>query len=246
MSRRLQAINPAVKTHPIARHLGDTHLAELMAGNAGVPVPDLVIGATDDMQEQALLAHHAYYADIPLVACAMYRAAAAGEVIVVCPQAHTACWLCATGQSTGTSTQRPDTNYGLGGRLEAEIALGPPIQLVTSAAAMTAIGLLAGPDRPAGAPLAPLLAHRRTLGLISTSPEWTWFPTVFTDMAHQHFPQSVWLCVPPNPDCTVCGDHPVPPATSDQGADLAALLRALDSQESPPASNNDTIASPGP
>jgi len=39
----------------------------------------LVVAATDDMTEQALLAHHAYAAGVSLVACALYKAAAAGE-----------------------------------------------------------------------------------------------------------------------------------------------------------------------
>jgi hypothetical protein len=46
-----------VEEHPQA--LGDLDLASVLSG------ADLVVGATDDMNEQALLAHHAYAAEIP-------------------------------------------------------------------------------------------------------------------------------------------------------------------------------------
>jgi hypothetical protein len=49
------------------------------------------------MVEQALLAHHVYAVGIPLVACALYKAAAAGEVVISVPAAESACWSCAVG-----------------------------------------------------------------------------------------------------------------------------------------------------
>lgn len=227
LARRLEAINPAVVTHPRVAHLGEVDLAQLMAGAEGVPAVDLVVGATDDMAEQAVLAHVAYHLRTPMVACALYRAAAAGEVVVVSPATRSACWLCATGQHVGAAKYRPDANYGLGGRLQGEIALGPPIHLVTAVAVMTAIGMLAGPGTPAGEPLVRLLRERRTLGLIATAPGWEWFPTILAGMAHQHAPQSVWMVVPANPGCAVCGEHPVPPASREFGADLSDLVTSL-------------------
>ena len=235
LARRQRAINPAVRIHTHEVPLGEVDLAGVLDGDADAPAVDLVIGGTDDMAEQALLAHTAYHRGIPMVACALYRAAAAGEVVVVVPAARTACWLCATGQHAGASPHRPDPDYGLGGRLDGEIALGPPIQLVASVAAMCAIGLLAGPERPAGQPLIRLLRERRTFGLIATAPEWEWFPMVFAGMAHQQAPQSVWMVVAANPDCTVCGDHPVPPASRELGADMAELVTLLKNETTLPS-----------
>jgi len=35
------------------------------------------------------------------------------------------------------------------------------------------------------------------------------------------------MVVPPNPDCTVRGAHPVPPASREFGANLAELVSSL-------------------
>ena len=145
LARRLQAIDPAVAVDRCAAPLGAIDLAQALAGVS------LVIAATDDMAEQALLAHHAYAAGIPLVACALYKKAAAGEVVLSVPAATTACWSCAVGAGTPADSYRPGRDYGLGGRLAGESALGPSIHLVAGIAASAALGLLAGPHpRPDG------------------------------------------------------------------------------------------------
>jgi len=220
LARHLQAIDPAVV---VVRHtvpLGATDLARALAGVC------LVIAATDDMTEQALLAHHAYAAGVPLVACALYKKAAAGEVVLSVPAAKTACWRCAVGAGTPSDSYRPGPDYGLGGRLPGESALGPSIHLVAGIAASAALGLLAGPASPAGRHLKRLLAQRRTLGLIATTPAWGFFKTVFAGMDHQHAPQSVWVRVDPTADCPACGTDPVPPLDTPAGSDIARIIRA--------------------
>jgi molybdopterin/thiamine biosynthesis adenylyltransferase len=218
LARRLQAIDPAVMVDRHAAPLGTTDLSQALDGVS------LVVAATDDMAEQALLAHHAYAARIPLVACALYRKAAAGEVVLSVPAAGTACWRCAVGAGTPSDSYRPGRDYGLGGRLAGESALGPSIHLVAGVAASVALGLLAGPASPAGRHLKRLLRQRRTLGLIATTPAWDFFKNVFAEMDHQHAPQSVWVRVNPSADCPVCGARPVPPLDTQAGSDIAHII----------------------
>jgi molybdopterin/thiamine biosynthesis adenylyltransferase len=218
LARRLQAINPSVLVDRQPCPLGTADLARLLTGVS------LVVAATDDLAEQGLLAHHAYAARIALVACALYRKAAAGEVVLSVPAAGTACWMCAVGAGTAADAHRPGRDYGLGGRLVGEAALGPSIHLVADVATAAALGLLAGPRSPAGRRLGRLLAQRRTLGLIATVPDWDFFAEVFRDMEHQHAPQSVWVRVGRSPDCPVCGTRPIPPLSPDAGTDLAEII----------------------
>jgi molybdopterin/thiamine biosynthesis adenylyltransferase len=219
LARRLQAIDPAVAVDRHATPLGAIDLAQALADTS------LVIAATDDMTEQALLAHHAYAAGIPLVSCALYKKAAAGEVVLSVPAANTACWWCAVGGGTPGDSYRPGRNYGLNGRLVGESALGPSIHLVAGVAASAALGLLAGPTSPVGRRIKPLLSQRRTLGLIAASPGWGFFKTVFDGMDHQHAPQSVWVRVNSSQDCPVCGARRVPPLDTQAGSDIAHIIR---------------------
>lgn len=218
LARRLQAIDPAVVVDRRCAPLGTIDLPQALAGVS------LVVAATDDMAEQALLAHHAYAAGVPLVACALYKKAAAGEVVLSVPAAGTACWPCAVGAGTPSDSYRPGRDYGLGGRLAGESALGPSIHLVAGVAASAALGLLAGPTSPVGRQLKRLLSQRRTLGLVATTPGWDFFKTVFAGMDHQHAPQSVWVRVDPSADCPVCGARPVPPLDTQAGSDIAHII----------------------
>ena len=218
LARRLRAINPAVVVDGHVAPLGATDLPAALAGVS------LVVAATDDMAEQALLAHYAYHAGVPLVACAAYRKAAAGEVVLSVPVIQTACWRCAVGSGTLSDSYRPDRNYGLHGRLAGESALGPSLHLVASVAASAALGMLAGPASPAGRHIQRLLSQRRTLGLIASTPDWEFFKTIFAGMAHQHAPQSVWVRVEPSPECPVCGVQPVPPLDKLAGSDIANVI----------------------
>ncbi len=225
LARHLSEINPALRVVPLMSAISELDWGELLTG------ADLVVAATDDMQQQAALNHHAYAALIPLVACAVYRRAAAGEVILSVPAARSACWSCTVGAGTDSAARRPPTDYGLGGRLAGEAALGPAISLITAAASQIAIGLLAGPSTPAGEPVVQLLREGRTLGIISTAPAWDFFSTLFEGMAHQHAPQSVWAVVNPRDECPVCGSHQQDPPTRENGRQFAATLAALVEQE---------------
>jgi molybdopterin/thiamine biosynthesis adenylyltransferase/proteasome lid subunit RPN8/RPN11 len=216
--RRLQAIDPAVVVDRHCAPLGTIDLARAVARVS------LVVAATDDMAEQAVLAHHAYAAGVPLVACALYKKAAAGEVVLSVPAAGTACWRCAVGAGTPSDSYRPAHDYGLGGRLAGESALGPSIHLVADVAASVALGLLAGPGSQAGRYVKRLLSQRRTLGLIATTPAWGFFRTVFAGMDHQHAPQSVWVRVDPDAGCPVCGACPIPPLDVRAGSFIAQII----------------------
>lgn len=220
LATRLRAIDPAVVVEGHCERLGSLDLATM------TKQADLVVAATDDMAEQALLAHHAYAAGTPLVACALYRQAAAGEVVISVPAASTPCWSCSVGGAS-TGVYRPDQDYGLGGRLAGEAALGPSIHLVAGVASSIAVGLLAGPDSPAGAPLRRLLAERRTLGLIASTPGWEFFPQVFAGLqASQHAPQSIFVRVVGAEDCPVCGPNRVAPLSPQAGEQLANIIAA--------------------
>ncbi len=236
LRRRLLEINPALAVSVQQTPISGLDPAELLAG------ADLAMLATDDMNEQAYLAHWTYSLGTPHIAAAMYRKGAAGEVILVVPAAGTPCWNCCVGAGTRSAGQRPDANYGLQGRLVGESALGPSINIVTSVASQIAIGTLAGPESPAGAPLGNLLAANRTLGLISTTPGWDFFPQVFDGMAHQYQPQSVWLAVQPHPQCPICGDDPQAPLSRRQGEDFLAELLELQATEALQTTTVDTYS----
>ncbi len=223
----LRRINPALTVHAVRRSIADaSRELESMCIDA-----DLVIAATDDPLGQAQLCHYAYAAGTPFVSCALYEKAAAGEVLLVVPGAGTPCWSCATGQG-GVGRAAPK-DYG-SGRLVAELALGPSIHLVAEVAAGLAVSMLAGPGSVAGKPVAELLATGRTMGIITTSPSWSFFPKIFEGMdGHQWAPQSIWATVRRNdPDCPVCGDVVVAPVV-DLGAAVERVrsrLRRPDAQ----------------
>ena len=182
------------------------------------------------MTEQAALAKAAYEKRIVQVAAAMYRKAAAGEVMIAVSEARTPCWACAVGTSALSTSERPDTNYGVDGRLVAESGLGASINLVTSVASLLAIGLLAGPGSPAGAGLGRMLAESRVLGLISTTPDWGFFPDVFHDMAHQFQPQSVWPKVESVKGCPVCSKEEVEDVLEGEVMTVEELLRTVEEE----------------
>lgn len=220
LADRARAINPAVAVRAIAAQINDLDWPNLLHD------VDLVIAATDHMPQQAALSHHTYSAGVPMIGCALYRKAAAGEVVLSVPDQHTPCWSCAVGHGTLAATMRPDTNYGLG-QLVAEAALGPSITIVASVAAQQAIGLLAGPETEAGAPVASLLIRRRTLGIISTSPRWEFFAELFDGYEEQHAPQSIWITPMRHDTCPACGTAPSAPVSGSDGPQLLADLADL-------------------
>lgn len=221
LAGRLVDINPSVEVQAIANLLSETDVPALLEQ------VELVVLATDDMSEQSFLAHWAYYLQVPQVACAMYRRGAAGEVVLIVPAARTPCWNCTVGADSRSGASRPESNYGLNGRLVGEAALGPAINLVASVASQLAVGLLAGPQSPAGSGLGRLLAEARTLGLVSTTPAWDFFPAAIGDLSHQHEPQSVWPIVEARDGCPVCGDELVRPISRQEGQEVVRQLQEL-------------------
>jgi molybdopterin/thiamine biosynthesis adenylyltransferase len=218
LTRRLRAINPGVIVESFPLELGYLdNLADVVAA------VDVVVGATDDMEQQELLSHHAYAAHRSMVSCALYRRAAAGEVIFSIPAANTPCIYCSLADLD--SSVRAEKDYGTGGRLVAEPALGASIQLVASFASILALSILAGPGTEAGRALLPLIRTGRTYGKISTTPDWDFFPELFNEMGHQHAPQSVWIQSQKRRGCYACGDDRRPPVDRASGAQLAAYLK---------------------
>ncbi len=224
LAERLRGIAPETEVSTTRRFLREITPEDILDG------VDLVVLATDDMTEQAALAKVAYEKRIVQVAAAMYRKAAAGEVMIAVPEARTPCWACAVGTSALSTSERPDTNYGVDGRLVAESGLGASINLVTSVASLLAIGLLAGPGSPAGAGLGRMLAESRVLGLISTTPDWGFFPDVFHDMAHQFQPQSVWPKVESVKGCPVCSKEEVEDVLEGEVMTVEELLRTVEEE----------------
>ena len=224
LAERLRGIAPETEVSTTRRFLREITPEDILDG------VDLVVLATDDMTEQAALAKAAYEKRIVQVAAAMYRKAAAGEVMIAVPEARTPCWACAVGTSALSTSERPDTNYGVDGRLVAESGLGASINLVTSVASLLAIGLLAGPGSPAGAGLGRMLAESRVLGLISTTPDWGFFPDVFHDLAHQFQPQSVWPKVESVKGCPVCSKEEVEDVLEGEVMTVEELLRTVEEE----------------
>lgn len=212
-------INPSINVTGHQSSIGDLeHELPDLCSKA-----DLIVGATDDPADQALLSHHAYAVGTPLVACALYRRAAAGEIAIIVPGLHTACWVCATGSRGATADRIKD--YGTG-RLAGELALGPSIHLVAEAAAGVALGLLAGPESPAGEAVRELLVSRRTLGVISTTPNWDFFPQVFDGLeGHQWAPQSIWARVQADTGCPICGANRSGPSAG-LGREVSRVMRS--------------------
>jgi molybdopterin/thiamine biosynthesis adenylyltransferase len=220
IERRLRSINPAVTVVAHSTSIGAAPLPDVLAE------ADLVIGATDDMRDQLLLAHHAYAAGLPMVCCSMYRGARAGELIVTLPGADSPCVACCLGDGHAINRFRPDADYGLKGRLVAEPGLGASIQLVASMASMLALGILAGP----GSSLEPLITGSigsgRSLAMVATHPDWDFFPEIFGENGHQLAPQSAWISVARDPACVVCGPAAgrITPPSDGFGGGLAQII----------------------
>ena len=200
LAERLRAINPRVEVVPMEGTL-DEHGQEAL--ETGI---DLVVLATDAMLEQGRLAASAYCRGIPQVACALFRRAAAGEVVVVVPQARTPCWSCCVGGNAAANVARPAPNYGLDGRLVSESGLGASINLVASAASLAAIGILAGPGSVAGRALVSRVGEGRGYGFVTTTPGWPILEQIVPSQRFEAAPRSVWPLVHRTGDCPVCGE----------------------------------------
>ena len=186
---------------------------------------DLVVMATDDAAAEAWLSHTLYAAGVPQVSAKMFAKADAGEIALVVPDRGTACLRCATG-ANGESTRGNTVDYGTG-RLVAELALGPDIIATCARAAKVILAVL---SRDTDGPLAdwvnPLLEQHRTLHLGSTVDGWGVFEHVARPPLDGPF-ASLWVRTESRPDCTVCGDHPEPPAAPVKPIDVPDALDSV-------------------
>lgn len=225
LSALLTEVDPAVRVTAVPATIGALTPSQLDALIDGV---DLTILATDDMYEQASLAHRLYAAGVAHVSCALYAKAAAGEVTVVIPDLDGPCWHCHVGGARSGGS-RGVTNYGVSSRLVGEAGLSPSITLVSSYAALTALAVLAGPGSPAWAGLEQRVVAHRTLGVVSTVPGWEWFTTLLEGTAVAGgAPQSVWLQVQRDPACSVCGTDRTAPADDAAVDDIDAVFAELE------------------
>jgi molybdopterin/thiamine biosynthesis adenylyltransferase len=196
----LLGINPKLKCTMIP-----SNIIEVSSLGSIMTTVDLVIGATDDMGQQFSLGHFAYSAGVPMVCCAMYKGAQCGEVVISLPELETACIACSLGNAVNTGGFRPEQDYGLGGRLTQEPGLGASIHVVASMASLIAFGLLGGEDSIAAHSVLRALTNGQTLGIISTVPEWGFFPDLLGRDNHQIAPQSVWCNAERSDTCPICG-----------------------------------------
>ncbi|GAB2620208.1 hypothetical protein Aab01nite_34500 [Paractinoplanes abujensis] len=186
---------------------------------------DLIIGCTDDPSAQAALNYFACAADRPSLYIGLYAGAQAGELVYAVP-GLTSCYRCATGLRHSGDAVRPATDYGTG-RLAGEIALGPDIAHVTTAAAKVALALLhLDEDTPARAFLWPALLARRNVILLSNTREFDFFPKVFDGVPNQEAYQSLWMPADGNPECEVCGENRAE-AVFTPAPDLSAVVRTV-------------------
>ncbi|WP_242371945.1 ThiF family adenylyltransferase [Anaeromyxobacter sp. SG26] len=205
LARRLLAVQPAVglSLHATALDaLGPAPLDTL------VRAADLVVAATDDPAGQRLLDRFAYARGRPALFVGLYAGAQGGEVVMSVP-GRTPCYLCATrtrGALAREGGGAREIDYGTA-RLRGELAIGPDVHHVASAAAKLGLSLLLAGS---GAPLAALAETALSDGTpyltTSTVPGYWFYPQVFGDTPGQHAYQSVWLTPAPRQDCPVCGD----------------------------------------
>jgi proteasome lid subunit RPN8/RPN11 len=226
LAARLAAINPAVIARTVASSLNDVPDEDLIAM---VKESDLVIAATDDPKAQMKLNHTAWALGVPAIFGGIYAGGQAGEVVFTVPGLdQIRCYRCATGNRRYGNRGDAGINYGTG-QLNAEPALGADISHIVTVSVKIAIGLLelstAGAARHSAANLvAGALANNYQFVIVSTVPEYGFFPRVFAGTAAQHGYQSVWMSVAANPDCPTCGTRPVAvDKFVTTGADLSAL-----------------------
>lgn len=221
LAAHVRGIQPAAEVDTLnatVADLGDG-LGELVRSH------DLIIGCTDDPSAQAALNYFAGAADRPALFVGLYAGAKAGELVYAIPGV-TSCYRCATGIRHSDDAVRPATDYGTG-RLAGELALGPDIAHVTTAAAKVALALLhLDEDVPARAFLWPALLARRNIVLLSNVREFDFFPKVFGEVPNQDAYQSLWMAADGDPECDVCGERRLPPVftATPAPADLRASL----------------------
>ncbi|MBO3752092.1 ThiF family adenylyltransferase [Streptosporangiaceae bacterium NEAU-GS5] len=231
LSARLRAINPAVTIQTVPAALSDVSSEALIAM---VEEADLVIAATDDPKAQLTLNHHAWLLGRPAVFGGMYAKGRAGEVVFTVP-GLTRCYRCAasTRGSVGGSDDA-GMNYGTG-KLNAEPALGVDISHVVTASVKIAIGLMelshpSAHDNSGANLVKQALGRGHQFLILSTVPEWDFFPKVFAETPGQLGYQSVWMTVTGEDTCATCGTDPMGIGESVTGSPDVFALKALDEE----------------
>ncbi|MBF6074803.1 ThiF family adenylyltransferase [Nocardia beijingensis] len=236
LASHLRAINPAVTVDTRTAALSDVPDDELLTM---IRDCDLVIAATDDPKAQRELDHRAWTLGVPAVFGGVYARGRAGEVVFTVP-GITRCYRCAAANRQGRERGSAGLDYGTG-QLIAEPALGADISHIVTASVKIAIGLLelghaGAPAHSAGNLVSTALMRGYQFLILSTVPDYEFFPRLFGDAAAQHGYQSVWLSVQGDPECSTCGQNPVGAEVDLTGApDLAALHPVDDERAGAPA-----------
>lgn len=232
LARHLREINPLIECQTVATRIQDIPAAELDAMVSG---SDLLIAATDDAAAQRRLNHFAYARGVPAVFGGVYARARAGEVIFTVPTV-TRCYQCTTSTRHQPEPEAVTVNYGTG-RLNAEPALGADIQHVVTASVKIAIGLLQIGDESSTSSSHALvwnaLLDGRNYVILSTVPDYGFFPKVFAETPGQYAYQSVWLGTLGDDTCPVCGATPVDPLEVPRSGPKLTALRPVEARAEP-------------
>lgn len=209
----------SLKTEALRRHLLnvnprasiDTRSSKLQdIGFSGlkqiIEDADLLIGATDEPAAQRAINRMAYPLGTPTIFCGLWAGAKSGEIIVMDPE-RSPCFECATAFRNSVpdgADEAVRTNYGTG-RLVGEVALSCNIHHVASAAIPLAMSYLVQSESALARMAQDAVASGRSYLIMGMTPD---FPlsAVFDDTPGQYAFQSVWVTVPRDPGCTVCGD----------------------------------------
>lgn len=241
---RLREINPLVQCHTIECTIQDIPRDDL---DAMIKSVDLVIAATDDPVAQQTLNHFAYARGIPAVFGAVYAKAQAGEVVFTVPTI-TKCFQCTVSTRHHEETDATTINYGTG-RLNAEPALGADIQHIVTTSVKIAIGLLQIENEATISSSRSLVLGALGAGhnyfILSTVPDYGFFPKVFAETPGQYAYQSVWLGAVGDDACPICGTQQVDPLeVSGRGPNMS-LLRPVAEDDKPSDGRPDRDAEQG-
>jgi len=212
LTRHLRSIVPSTTISGRASRLQDVPRAELQEL---FETSDVVVAATDDPAAQQSINHLAYHFGVPAVFSGVYARGAAGDIAFTVP-GITKCYRC-TIAATDQGHER-ELNYGTG-RLQAEPALAVDIQLVVIASVKVVLSLLHLDSDKAPIRDFVLGALQRDLNLcvVSATPDYGWFPSIFETVPGQYAYQSAWLSAEGREDCHVCGEVRVDPTAVSLG-----------------------------
>jgi molybdopterin/thiamine biosynthesis adenylyltransferase len=212
LRQRLTQINPIVECQLIQESLMDIPSADI---DKIISAADLVIAAADDPRAQRIVNHFAYFRKIPAVFPGVYARGHGGEVVFTVP-GLTHCYRCSTTTRHEGGVGQRQIDYGVG-RLTAEPALGVDILHIVTPSVKLALALLEVTEEGECVPLRDFimgaLVRRYNYLILSTVPDYGFFPQIFKRVPGQYAYQSAWLITSGDASCSVCGDNPVDPTT---------------------------------